>query len=347
MQRPDGIPVWDFSPAIDLLRALPYSKMNGDSTPLNAREKMSSTSAFLVLSQPQDDPLSLGNFSRIWDFLSSSGHEETPERAPDLPNVVAEPVSKEVRWRDEVSGADLEDNVDTESGVGSASIRTRKRAARRARARGRTDNPGSSLTASCGREVGTTTDSESELESGRPRGLLDRRAVIQDILGTQRDQDLRPSSPPASGSAPKQALRLLRKEWPISNPFQWSSATSCSGKEKREIRALSNEPSEEQKSRLAERLSKSFSSEAKYLKNPGLIYPEFTPLNTSASGIHVFVDISNVSFSRCTTVDVDVSLTVWADHDRFPRLSEAFARCPHLHSYSTRSDVFPQVLTRP
>jgi len=294
----EEIPSWDFGPAIDLLKTLSTSESrHGTPTPFILPEPSNPSDPPLVLSQADDEELSLGNFSRIWEYLSLSRTSETRNEGKSV-DEDAERVGKEVRWRDEVSGADLEDNVDIEQGLSAASSRTKKRSERRARARDRAYRAavGKSGSYETGSESANVAETESAEESDIIRCSPDRRAIIQDILHRSGKNDLDPPSPPTSPSPPKGSLRVLRKDWPISNPFQWSASTGQAGSHANQFRPLGNLSPEQRKSKLISRLAKCYPSEGKYLKNKGLIHPEFTPLNTSDSGVHVFVDISNVRF---------------------------------------------------
>jgi hypothetical protein len=300
----EEIPSWDFGPAIDLLKTLTTSESrHGTPTPFILSEPSGLSDPPLVLSQADDEDLSLGNFSRIWEYLSLSRSSETRHGGKSA-DEDAECVAKEVRWRDEVSGADLEDNVDVEQGLSAASLRTKKRSERRARARDRASRAtvGKCGSYETGSESANIAETESAEESDTTRRSPDRRAVIQDILHRSDKNTLEdPPSPPTSPSPPKGSLRVLRKEWPISNPFQWSTSTGQSSSHANQFRPVGNLSPEQRKSKLISRLAECYPSEGKYLKNKGLIHPEFTPLNTSDSGVHVFVDISNVRFHFLTS----------------------------------------------
>jgi hypothetical protein len=296
MHLPDEIPTWDFSHAIDLLKtlSLPRPRIN-TSPPSNSQEPCFHPDKPLVLSQSPDEELSLGNFDRIWDFLSVSRDSGNGTNQKSLEED-AEHVAKEVRWRDEVSGADLEDNVDPEQGISAASVRTQKRAARRARAKERADKETSMQISSHDTGPDSASDDESGQELERLRRSPDRRALIQDILKGPSKNALDVHTPPTSPSPPTESHRVLNRDWLISNPFQWSSSSPSTGSRRKQILPLGDLSAEERKSKLIARLVECFPSEAKFLKNKGLIHPEFTPLNTSDSGVHVFVDISNVRF---------------------------------------------------
>ncbi len=338
MQPSDEIPSWDFSSAIDLLKTLSSPPPSFD---LSERSRYLDPP--LVLSQAKDEELSLGNFSKIWDFLSSSPNSGSRAKQYSLQED-AEHMAKEVRWRDEVSGADLEDNVDPEQHDIAAALRTKTRKERRLRARERTQKGASRQTGSLEAAPDSALD-ESGDELNRLRRSPDRRAVIQDILHRPSMHAVEPPSPPTSPSPPKESLRILRKEWPISNPFQWSASTSHASYNRNQVLPLGNLSQEQRKTKLISRLSEVFPSEAKYLKKKGLIHPEFTPLNTSDSGVHVFIDVSNVCCHH--SVADGFFAKHYADHDRFPRLFEAFARHARLYTYQAGANVFSHFFTRP
>jgi hypothetical protein len=302
MPSPTGTPTWDFSPAIDLLWTLSFGTPKGNKTPpLVPPGPPGHLDPSLVLSQAEDKDLSLGNFSRIWDFLSLSHGSECGVE-DKLQEEDAGRVAKEVRWRDEVSGADLEDNVEIAQDAHAASLRTQKRAAHPTRGRERAQKITSLQISSYEPGTDSADDNESDKELDRLRRSPDRRAVIQDILRRPSKNAVDLPSPPTSPSPPKESLRILRKEKPISNPFQWSASASHAGHKRNQFIPLGNLSSEQRKSKLIARLGECFPSEAKYLRNKGLVHPEFTPLNTSDSGVHVFVDISNVCCNRSMTI---------------------------------------------
>ena len=295
MQPSDEIPLWDFSSAIDLLKTFSVTTPSDNvSPPANSLKQSFHVGADLVRGQAKDEEPSLGNFTKIWDYLSLPEVKIIDVEETSVEEEDTECVLKEVRWRDEVSGADLEDNVEAEQHIGAASVLTRKRAARRARAKERAEKATLGRIDFNGQLSDSATDNDSDQDLNRLRRSPDRRAVIQDILYRPNKILTDPPSPPTSPSPPKEQLRVLKKEWPISNPFQWSASPNYSSPRRNQILPLGNLSSEQRKSRLITRLLQSFPAEAKYLRNKGLIYPEFTPLNTSDAGVHVFIDVSNV-----------------------------------------------------
>lgn len=344
MRPLDEVPTWDFSPAIDLLKTLSVSQQGRIPSPsLGLSERSLPADAPLVPSQNTDEELSLGNFSQVWEFLSVSCNGQSEPEKDCLED--AEPLAKEVRWRDEVSGADLEDNVDAEQHVSAASVRTRKRAARRARARERGVKAVSKQTGSCRTGSDTDSDNDSDQELDRVRRSPDRRAVILDILRRPRKNGVDSPSPPTSPSPPKETLRGLKMEWPISDPFHWSASTSYPSSRRNQILPLDNLSPERRASKLIARLWESFPAEAKFLKKKGIIHPEFPSLNTTDSGIHVFIDISNVGLRVSWLLSIQLIRS--ADHDRFSRLFKAFSQHAGFYTYPAGTNVLSQVLTRP
>jgi hypothetical protein len=212
-----------------------------------------------------------------------------------LSELEAEITSKGVRWRDELEGGDLEDNVKPASFDTAASTRTQKRAARRARARLRAENFANLFTTEKDTVSDTVTDAESGEELERLRRSPDRKAVIQDILGRHRPNTRDTSSPPTSPSPPKSDAKPIKKEWLSSDPFVWSVEEFRSSSSRRQIVPRDGLSITARKRQLIAMLATNFPAESKYLANSGLIEPAFTPLNVSSIGIHVFIDISNVS----------------------------------------------------
>lgn len=282
---------WDFSSAIELLKSLSLSNNNVFPAPSKALPDNDKREEALIVNNTSSN---LGDFSSLWSLFGGSLSEIVPEAA--LSELEAEHTSKGVRWRDEVDGADLEDNVESTPLETVASLRTQKRAARRVRARLRADG----FTSKVATEKGTASDTGTDAESGedleRLRRSPDRRSVIQNILGRQGPSARDNVSPPSSPSPPKSNIKPVDKDWPIANPFLWSANDFVrSSPFKTHIIPRDGLSPAARKARLLSMLAKDFRPELKYLSNSGLMEPAFTPLNVSTIGIHVFIDISNVS----------------------------------------------------
>lgn len=306
---------WNFEPAIKLLHAPSFDPIvdKGLVTPRSAKE-----TADASLSVPSvTTPGILGNFTEVWKLLSSPVDIPITTQAAPRHHNISNSIdtveldfgslgSKGVKWRDELDGADLEDNVEP-TPLSAASLRTRKRAARRARAKEREDRLFQQVNENVAAE--TTTDAESGDELESLRRSPDRRALIASLLGRPRPAD---HSPPTSPSPPKVARTPIKKEWPVANPFLWSTpgATPLISS-KTTVTANDGFTSLQRKQALIKALARAYPDDARYLHNPGLLEPAFMPLNRSNLGIHVFIDMSNISigFHDCLKIKRDIPVT--------------------------------------
>jgi hypothetical protein len=282
---------WDLNSAINLLKSLSVSQHDSAGAPPQ------DAAAFATCEDSSQGSLGLGDFSAIWDFLGRPRTVSNDEQADLITyEINDEPVaeldlgllSKGVRWRDEVDGADLEDNVEPVK-LSAATLRNRKRAERRARAKEKADKLAQEQLA-----VSDTTDHESAEELEALRRSPDRRSVIDSILGRSR-RTIRDTSPPTSPSPPKAEPRTPKRDWPVSNPFIWSAPGVHSPSKRAAIAPKDGLSPRARKQALISDLMLKHPEEKKYLKNSGLLEPAFTPLNISSIGVHVFVDISNIS----------------------------------------------------
>ncbi|OQV11187.1 NYN domain-containing protein [Cladophialophora immunda] len=287
-------PSWDLNDAIRLLNSLKLK--NSDSA----------VSHEVVIYASKDGGAddtcegSLGDFSSLWDYLGRP-HAADEQQAAELfkYEINDEPVaevdlnqlSKAVRWRDELDGADLEDNVEAPNNKATAAyIRNQKRAARRARAKERAEKPVAQE-----KPISDTTDLESGEELESLRRSPDRRAVIDSILGRNRPGFRDNSSPPTSPSPPKAEIRTPQRDFVVSNPFVWPATPVSTPSKNIVITPRDGLTARTRKQALITELMRRHPEEQTYLTNPGLLEPAFSPLNTSSIGIHVFVDISNIS----------------------------------------------------
>jgi hypothetical protein len=286
----DG-PDWDLSSAIDLLKSLSLSQNEARPAPSSLPQPAFDPCQTLILND--NNSSLLGDFSSLWYLFGGSSNEVVHDIP--LSELEVENTSKGVRWRDELDGADLEDNVSPSTFNTTASIRTQKRAARRAIAKLRAEKLANLSSTEKGTVSDTATDAESGEELERLRRSPDRKAVIQEMLARHRPRTRDISSPPTSPSPPKSDLRLLKKEWPISPPFLWSADGFRTSTYRSQILPRDGLSTTTRKVQLIKMLAADFPAESQYLSTSGLIEPAFTPLNVSTIGIHVFIDISNVS----------------------------------------------------
>jgi hypothetical protein len=290
MPQQTDVPDWDFSSAIDLLRSLSLSSNEAKPAPSSPPQATFDHDQTLILNTSSSQ---LGDFRSLWSLFGASLNEGRPDGP--LSELEAENTSKGVRWRDELDGADLEDNVEPSSFNRAASIRTQKRAARRSRARLRAEKLVNISNTEKDIVSDTATDAESGEELARLRRSPDRRAVIQDILGRHMPSKRDTSSPPTSPSPPKADIRPAKKERPVSDPFLWPTGDFETLIPRGQILPRDGLSAKARKVQLIKMLAGNFPAESQYLSNRGLIEPTFTPLNYSTIGIHVFIDISNVS----------------------------------------------------
>jgi hypothetical protein len=283
-------PDWNFSAAIYLLKSLSLSSHGGGPAPYSPAPPAVPDDQTLILNKTSSH---LGDFGSLWSLFGGSLNEVV--RDIPISELEAENPSKGVRWRDEVDGADLEDNVEPSSFDTVASMRTQKRAARRAKARLKARKLANKPTIGQGTVSDTATDAESSEELERLRRSPDRRAVIQDILSRRRPSTGDTYSPPTSPSPPKSDVRPIKNEWAPSNPFLWPIGEFRPSFHRMQIVPQDGLSVTARKRQLITTLTRSFPAESDYLSNSGLIEPAFTPLNVSTIGIHVFIDISNVS----------------------------------------------------
>lgn len=302
--------IWSFEPAIDLLRSA-------------ADGQAQSTTAVSPQEVEPVVPVSpkggLGDFTDVWKHLGLIEDDFSALKAEDAVGIQPSPsieseatrLAKAVKWRDEQDGADLEDNVEPQQ-ISTANLRTRKRAARRARARDRELKALQGAETAAAAAGDTVTDNESGEELESLRRSPDRRSLIASIIG--RPQPVEHVSPPTSPSPPKDSSMFrtpTKKEWPVSSPFLWTAPGVPSPTTKPTITPIDGLTTRERKVRLISRLCQDFPQEQKYLKNAGLLEPAFSPLNTSPIGVHVFIDMSNISigFHDCLKLGRGIPIT--------------------------------------
>jgi hypothetical protein len=312
----DGSPLWDFNNEFKLLNSLSLKKIHA----VLERDEDSSANGSIKGDDVEADD-SLGDFTAIWKSLGLSNvadanttKELIKYTVNDEPVAEIDPsqLNKNVRWRDEIDGTDLEDNFEPITSTNTAAyIKNQKRAARRKQAK---EKEKALKLAARQTNLSDTSDHESgkELEDLRNQSP-DRTAVIDSILGRTRPSRSTAltaaanGSPPSSPSPPKIEVRTPKQEWPVSNPFVFEPAKTTLLKRSSPsprytvITTRDNLTPTARKQALIKELTRIHPDERVYLKSAGLLEPAFTPLNVSSIGIHVFVDYSNISigFDNC------------------------------------------------
>ncbi len=287
---------WDFTPVIDLIYSLSireeaYVQIK------HARDLSSPLPKETIISENRngfEQNARLGDFDKIWQYLGQPLDLLPPKVSP-IPvegsiaglgenGVDEQSPLKEVRWRDQVEGADLADNDENDDSRDLLSMTKaqRKKARRKQRHRERTEV----LT------DGKVPPSGSEDESGndtQATNTPNRQAVIYKILhGT--------STPETTTSR----LRLGKISRSESLGDSGALAVAFSPSAKQAIKIL--KPQKEnifavaaaKKANLIAMLSETFIDERQYLSNYSLLQHVSTNTKDAEEGIHVFVDASNV-----------------------------------------------------
>ena len=314
---------WDLGPAISLLTVLSPSQLSPQADQRAPSPTPKAKERSLVSSSNKHN---LGDFSTLWDYLGRPHvvQELTQSVDPDGNNILSAELDaaalKAVRWRDELDGADFEDNAQPAITTSIASLATQRRAARRARAR----EKAAQFVADAGAATDTATDAESGHELESLRRSPDRRSLIANLIGRPRPEDVNDGSPPTSPSPPKAEFRNSAKKLDFSSPFLWQSPTPKSPS-RYTITPQDGLSSEERKAALITKLIRNHQSEKKYLKNPGLPEPAFTPLNTSPIGIHIFIDISNITIGFHDTLKLSRGMSLESRIRRVPMCFHNFS----------------------
>lgn len=292
---------WDFGPAIDLLRTLSVST--------KAPAPWSSSDSHNTrASEAQDESATLGNFSKIFDHLqqerakksSKLKHEQNAnlqrrytgdERAEAKPAQNAGSLDEDLGTS--LGGENALEILSKISHVQKRISRKRRQTLERRvvaleATRGDSD-------ASAGEDSGTEPDSDDDLEN--LRRSPDRTAVIRSILEPMRSKT-QAGSPPTSPSPPKPAaVAVLRRERPVSDPFHARIGEKASFKQS-QILPIDGLDTIQRRLKLIALLHRDFPEQFRTLLNEGILDSSFLPQNVSPSGIHVFIDISNVAFSK-------------------------------------------------
>ena len=339
---------WDLTPAIDLLKTLGLSKER-ETVWVPAFDDGRDESG-------QNEP-SLGNFDKVFEFLEHN--KATKERSPDKQFNYTPIIERDVHrlnektfpdkvvcWRDQDIGTDLEDRSEPAPYNTAATLRQQRKAAKRAKRKAKAKESLEEKFAgsSSQQPVDSTTDfEESDEELQQLRRSPDRRAIIQSILNPPTNT-VRTISPPSSPSPPKAStVSILKRQWPVADPFHYQLNERISARRSQiRIAPIDGLNSKQRKLNLISALSNEFLEERKLLTNSGISDPEFAAVNISNAGIHIFIDISNVS-----TKTGEMSNLTALDYDWFSRLPEVDPRSAYNRSYTSCTDVLPQFLSHP
>ncbi|MCJ1266176.1 hypothetical protein MMC22_006058 [Lobaria immixta] len=278
---------WDFTPVLDLINSLSSGSEKLAQTDVSVVESHESSIAGSLIDDLETSS-GLGNFDKLWKFLAQPSNIQ-PSKAHGLPEIsstvglsdaldLAAASNKGVKWRDEIEGADLADNDEIDSGTNFASLSKTQRRKERRRKRQQSEVQAKYHS----KALPSGSENESEVDRKVKRSQ-DRAAIIQQIL---------------HGALPKQGKgsigRLEKPQAQSDNessrrrPLRGSLTAVFSSEQTGYATAA------EKKAKLMDKLRAKFKEERQYLDNIG------APLhNTSGdlgteTGLHVFVDASNI-----------------------------------------------------
>lgn len=270
---------------IDLINSL-SSRSVTEAQDVSVVESHESSDPGSLLKNGPETNSGLGNFDRLWRFLGQPSDIPSPKaHAPREINLtvdlnaldLAAASNKGVKWRDEIEGADLADNDEIDSGTNLMNLSKSQR--RKERRRKRHES-----------EAGAKYDNKvlpsgSENDSGvdqRVKRFQDRKAIIQQIL-----HDTLPKQ--GKGSIGRSEQLQAQSDSEISRrPLRGSLAAVFSPAQTGYAEAT------EKKAKLLDKLRTQFKEEQHYLDNIGVPLHDISGNVGTETGVHVFIDASNV-----------------------------------------------------
>lgn len=314
---------WDFTPVIDLI----YSLSAGHEDP--ARDWVSPPQTPERPSTPiastglEDIKSQLGNFDKLFKFLGQPLNIPPPcvplgdtyalnvglqyNDTPEKTILHSSSPPKVVRWRDELEGADLEDN--DELGHARSVALLTKAQSKKERKNELKKKQHEILLRTGGRSkfLQSASDVESENELQYLRPSPDRRAIIQQILhGTPTKYHRAISLSPSSSRSPPKDSHTSSGHcgWPISKPIKTDIPQVLFASPEQADLALAAA----RKVKLLTKLNARFVDERQFLHNISFTqYLQGVGGDGLLEGVHVFVDASNVSWSYLKVRVYDIS----------------------------------------
>lgn len=303
---------WDFTPVIDLIYSLSAGHEDAARKWVSPPETPERPSTPIASTGLEDIKSQLGNFDKLWKFLGQPQNIPPPcvplgrtsALNVDLQNnnspkeILLHSTSppKGVRWRDELEGADLEEN--DERGYDFVERTKAQKKKERKNELKRKQQEVSYRTSGRSTFLQSASDAESDNELQNLRHSPDRRAIIQEILNGTPAKSHRANSPspPSSRSPPKDSQTLNgHVDWPISKPFTTNISQGLFASSEQTNLALAAA----RKSKLLAKLNAKFLNERQFLSNTSFTQHLDGESNDGAlEGVHVFVDASNVSWSK-------------------------------------------------
>ena len=300
---------WDFTLVIELIYSLSATTDDTRVDQVPPQKLIESPSA-LLQNEPINDAYQLGNFDSLWRFLGQPLNVPPPKVTPLLKSAQGDADNHEdilsckgVKWRDEIEGADLEDNDEIElspdvvSAVHNNVLGLTKAQRKKGRRRQRR-----ALEAKLGLQTNTVPTSSDNDESDKEyvmRQSDDRKAVIHELLhGSPLKQDEQHIGKDPFVSNPcllptTSVMAAVKNGWPVSNPFVTTYHAPPIVRKTPEQQAL--EQAASRKATLMKLLYERFVDERQFLGNLNILQHALIGNGGVFDGIHVFVDASNVS----------------------------------------------------
>ena len=253
----------------------------------------------------------LGNFDSLFTHLKLPLDVPPPvvvpepEHGPCLshPNSNGPREPKIVKWRDEVDGADLEDNDDAEDSLGpSRKTKTQRKKANRKLRKAFAEK------SSSGTIIGTaSSENESEKEHNIEKAIDRKKVIYQMTYG---------NTLPADDSLIARRINVLKRPqlpietetWPVAKPHSLNGNDSSPTKPG----ATAHEITAAKQATLMTMLHERFPDERQYLDSVSLVPHASGDASGDASispeGLHIFVDASNIMIGFHDALKVACSL---------------------------------------
>ena len=280
---------------LDLINSLSTGSESLPESELFSREYLEVSSDSIPLVKRSNTKSGLGNFDKLWRFLGQPLDIPSPETESLSKFSSTAYVSdrldatqariKGVKWRDEIEGTDLTETDILDSGTNVARLSKYQR--RKERRRKRDEEGAQEIIPAKTLPVGSENESEGERRD--VKRSLDRKAVIQQILYGS-PQEIEVSSRGELSVVEKPQGLNDHEPRPLfsSRPLRGSLSALFSSERTEYATAA------EKKATLMDKLCSKFVDERRFLSSIG-VSPQVSSGDTNyETGIHVFVDASNV-----------------------------------------------------
>ncbi|SLM37069.1 PIN domain-like [Lasallia pustulata] len=317
---------WDFTPVIELIYSLSSGHEDAARKWTSPPETPERPSTPIASTGLEDIKSQLGNFDKLWKFLGQPLNDPPPSVSsgdrfalklvlqntdpPEQTFLHSSSPPKVVKWRDEVEGAELEDNDGLNHDLSVARLKQKKQERKKELKRKQQEV---SLQTS-GRSVllQSASGAEPENKLPNPRHSPDRRAIIQQIVrGTGESP-----SPPASRSPPKGCIISGgHGGWPISQSFTTQAPQDVFLSPEHASLALAAA----KKSKLIAKLNARFLNERQFITNVSFTQKlDRVSPDGALKGVHVFVDASNIMIGVHDALKVARGLSITSRIRRQP-----------------------------